>query len=356
MSDGLPPETVKARCDTQRHLLLILDKDRCFLYLHELSRLRSCWTAFSSPKSPETYNKMVREKKAVSSIKAPSRAKPRAQFNTDDSPAVADNCRKTKPSDYWRCKAPGTQRPSKKPAPRLRHNTTDADVDGDAIDQEDDGEGDNDGNEGNDSVEDNNDEEDDNPVYTNGRASGDEEEEEEEEERAYEKLETELLKAKMNLLLIEQMKGKDGTMRAENARSERRLNSEVRELRAILAEETGDQEPTGGEKEKSGSNKKKSKSDASKKLWPLHGIIKEISYHYLVVWKGADEDGQPWDDWWVAKRDVNAAAKRDWTALRASAAKDRREKHKTREERERAKAQRGALSSGQGDGRGQDRS
>lgn len=147
----------------------------------------------------------------------------------------------------------------------------------------------------------------------------------------------------MKLLLIDKMKGKPGSLRPDVARSERRLNSEVRELRKRLVEETASEpedskkkNKTGNSKKgKSGSNKKgesdpsnnkKGKSTPRNKNWAIHGIIKESTYHYLVVWKGEDEDGQPGDDWWVAKREVNAAAKRDWAALRASEAKDKREK------------------------------
>ena len=162
------------------------------------------------------------------------------------------------------------------------------------------------------------------------------------QEEAYKQAETKLLKAKMKLLLIETMKKKPGNLDVQVARSERRLNSEVRELRERLAEETEEPESAaGGKKGKSGRNNnkkkddpsKKGKSDPSKKLWAIHGIIKETTYNYLVVWKGEDEHGQPWDDSWVAKRQVNAAAKHDWAALRASEAKDRREKHKELEEK-----------------------
>jgi hypothetical protein len=63
-------------------------------------------------------------------------------------------------------------------------------------------------------------------------------------------------------------------------------------------------------------------------LWAIHGIIKETTYHYLVVWKGEDEHGQPWEDSWVTKREVNAAAKRDWAALRAEVAAGVKKKRK----------------------------
>jgi hypothetical protein len=118
-----------------------------------------------------------------------------------------------------------------------------------------------------------------------------------------------MLIAKTELLLIEQKKKKDGGLRPEVARSEQRLIFEVRELRDWLAKETREQEAAGGKKKKS-SRSKKVKPDPNK-LWAIHGIIKETKYHYLVVWKGEDEHGQPWDDSCVAKREVNAAAKRD---------------------------------------------
>ena len=293
---------------------------------------------------------MVREKKAASAIKAPSRAKPTTQSDTDDAPSFTDKQRKSKTSGGQRRKPSGTQRSLKKPAPRLQHNTTHGDVNGDRTDEEGDGEDNNDRNRGNHPVEANDLEENDNPGDNADEENGSPENNEEQanakevnndQEEAYKQAETKLLKAKMKLLLIETMKKKPGNLDAQVARSERRLNSEVRELRERLAEETEEPEPaTGGKKGQSGRNNKKKddpskkgKSDPSKKLWAIHGIIKETTYNYLVVWKGEDEHGQPWEDSWVAKRQVNAAAKHDWAALRASEAKDRREKHKELEEK-----------------------
>lgn len=295
---------------------------------------------------------MVRLKKPASGIKALSRAKPATQSDTDDSSSVADDQRKTKATGGQRRKPSDTQRSSKKPAPRPRPKTTNENGDSDAIDEEDGGEGNNDRNDDNNPAEANYHEHNGNPGTNDNQANAGEakDDDEEEEEETYKQVETALLKTKRQLLLIEKMKKKPGSLRPEVARSERRLNSEVRELRERLAEETI-AEPEDGKKKnktdnskkgKSGSNEKgrsdpsnnkgksdsgkKGKSDSSKKLWAIHGIIKESTYHYLVVWKGEDENGQPWDDWWVTKREVNAAAKRDWAALRASEAKDRRKK------------------------------
>lgn len=87
----------------------------------------------------------------------------------------------------------------------------------------------------------------------------------------------------------------------------------------------------------------------------IHGIIKESSYHYLIVWKGEDENGQPWDDWWGAKGEANAAAKRDWATLRASEAKDQRKKRKEfqamEEERWKAKGESRVSNKGRSGGR-----
>lgn len=292
---------------------------------------------------------MVREKKAASA-KAPSRAKPTTQSDTDNPPSFTDDQRKSKASGGQRRKPSNTQRSSKKPAPRPRHNTTDGDNNGDGTDEERDGGDSNYRNRGNDPVEANDLEENDNPGENGDEENGSPENNEEQanakeinndQEEAYKQAETKLLKAKMKLLLIETMKKKPGNLDAQVARSERRLNSEVRELRERLAEETEESEPaTGGKKGQSGRNNKKKddpskkgKSDISKKLWAIHGIIKETTYNYLVVWKGEDEHGQPWDDSWVTKRQVNAAAKHEWAALRASEAKDRREKYKELEEK-----------------------
>ena len=293
---------------------------------------------------------MVREKKAASAIKAPSRAKPTTQSDTDDPPSFTDNQRKSKATGSQRRNPSGSQRSSKKPAPRPRHNTTHGDVNGDRTDEEGDGEDNNDRNRGNHPVEANDLEENDNPGDNADEENGSPENNEEQanakevnndQEEAYKQAETKLLKAKMKLLLIETMKKKPGNLDVQVARSERRLNSEVRELRERLAEETEEPESAaGGKKGKSGRNSKKKddpskkgKSDPSKKLWAIHGIIKETTYNYLVVWKGEDEHGQPWDDSWVTKRQVNAAAKHEWAALRASEAKDRREKYKELEEK-----------------------
>jgi hypothetical protein len=144
-----------------------------------------------------------------------------------------------------------------------------------------------------------------------------------------------MLIAKTKLLLIEQKKKTDGGLRPEVARSEQRLISEVRELRDWLAKETGKQEAAGGKKKKS-SRSKKVKPDPNK-LWAIHGIIKETTYHYLVVWKDEDEHGQPWDDSWVAKRDVNAAAKRDWATLRSEVASHMKKKREEWEALEEAR-------------------
>lgn len=293
---------------------------------------------------------MVREKKAASAIKAPSRAKPTTQSDTDDPPSFTDNQRKSKATGGQRRKPSGTQRSLKKPAPRSRHNTTDRDVNGDGTDEEGDGEENNNRNDGNDPVEANHLEENDNPGADVDEENGNPENNEEQahakevnndQEEAYKQAEIKLLKAKMKLLLIDTMKKKPGNLDAQVAKSERRLKSEVRELRERLAEGTEEPEPaTGGKKGQSGRNnkkkddpRKKGKYNPSKKLWAIHGIIKETTYNYLVVWKGEDEHGQPWDDSWVAKRQVNAAAKHDWAALRASEAKDRKEKHKELEEK-----------------------
>lgn len=107
----------------------------------------------------------------------------------------------------------------------------------------------------------------------------------------------------MKLLLIENMKTKPGKLGPQDVRSERHLKSEVRKLREQLAEETEEEEPAAGEKKNSDHSKKdkpvrnkKTNSESSKKLWAIHGIIKETTYHYLVVWTGANENGQPWDD------------------------------------------------------------
>ncbi|GAB7323751.1 hypothetical protein MBLNU13_g07212t2 [Cladosporium sp. NU13] len=260
--------------------------------------------------------------------------------DTDDSPSVADYQRETKATGGQRRKPTDTQRSSKKPAPRPRHNTTNADIDDNASDDETDNNV-----EENDNPGDNDDEENDNPGTNDEQANAREANDEEDEEKTYKELETDLLKAKMQLLLVEKMKKKTR-----------------QEFREQLAEEMEEaEEPTGGEKQgkpgrkKSGksSPSKKSKSDFSKRLWAIHGIIKESTYHYLVVWRGEGEDGQPWDDWWVAKRDVNAAAKRDWAALRASEAKDRMKKRE-KCEKAKAKAQKHASCKGQGGGQGQD--
>lgn len=275
------------------------------------------------PKISDVF-KMVRLKKAASTIKAPSRAKPTAQPDTDDSYTVAEDYRKTKASGGQRRRASNTRRSSKKPAPRPRPNTTNENIDSDSIDEEDGGEANNDRDDDNDPAE-----ADDHEENGNSGTNDDQAKDDEEEEETYKQVETAFLKAKMKLLLIDKMKGKPGSLRPDVARSERRLNSEVRELRKRLVEETTSEpedskkkNKTGNSKKaKSGSNKKgesdpsnnkKGKSTPRNKNWAIHGIIKESTYHYLVVWKGEDEDGQPWDDWWVAKREVNAAAKRDW--------------------------------------------
>lgn len=299
---------------------------------------------------------MVRLKKPASDIRALSRAKPATQSDTDDPSSVADDQRKTKATGGQRRGTSGTQRSSKKPAPQPRHNMTDEDVDGDGIDEEDDGEDNNDRNDGNDPVEDN-DEENDNPGNNTERPNTErvnDDDQEQKEEETYKQAEIQLLKAKMKLLLIEKMKKEPGKLGSQDVRSERRLKSEVRKLREQLAEETEEPAPAAGEKKNSDASEKdkpvrnkQDKSDPSRKLWSIHGIIKETTYHYLVVWKGADENGQPWDDWWVAKREVNAAAKRDWAALRASESKDRRKKREKWEKFERAKAQKRASSKGQ---------
>ena len=262
---------------------------------------------------------MVRAKKAASGIEAPSRAKPTTKSDTDDSRSVPDDHRKTKASAGQYHKASRNQRQSKKPAPRPRHDTPDADVDGDAIEEEEEGGGgggeeegeeeededNNDGNASHDPIEDNDDQEN----------NDDDEEEEEEEEDTYEAAETKMLKLKIKLHLIELKSKIPGGQNSQDVRHVRRMTNEVRELRERLANEDDQASDDGNAK-------------SSKKWWAIHGIIKETAYHYLIVWKGRDEHGQPWDDWWVAKREVNAAARHDWAALRASEAKDQREKRK----------------------------
>lgn len=106
---------------------------------------------------------MVSLKRPASGIKAPSGPKPTTQSDTDDSSSVADDQRKTKATGGQRRKPSGTQWSSKKPAPRSRYNTTNADVDGNAIDEEDEDEDDNDRNDGNGPVVNNDEEENDNP-------------------------------------------------------------------------------------------------------------------------------------------------------------------------------------------------
>jgi hypothetical protein len=186
---------------------------------------------------------------------------------------------------------------------------------------------------------------------TDAREAKANEEEEDEEENPCKQAETKMLLAKTKLLLLEQRKRKDGGLRRGDARSEQRLISKVRELRDWLAKETRKQEAADGkEKKKSGRNRK-AKPDPNK-LWAIHGIIKETTYHYLVVWKGDDEHGQPWDDSWVAKGEVNASAKHDWAALRrevASHKKKKREEWEALEEaRKKAEGRRRASSRVQG--------
>jgi hypothetical protein len=220
-------------------------------------------------------SKMVRAKKAASGIKAPSRAKPTIQSDTDDSRSVSDDRRKTKASASQDREASGSQRQSKKPAPRPRQVTTEADVDGDAIEEgkeeEEEDEDNNDGNDSNDPVEDNDDQENNDDV---------EEEEEEEEEDTYEAVETKMLKLETKLHLLEIKKKKSGgSLNPQDERQVRRLTNDVRELRERLAkEEPASDDATAG---------------PGKKWWAIHGIIRETAYHYLIVWKGEDEHGQP---------------------------------------------------------------
>lgn len=236
-----------------------------------------------------------------------------------------------------RRKPSGAQTSSKKPASRPRHKTKNADVDDDAVDEDEDGE-DNYDKDGNDPVEDdeeevnnnednddqeNHEEEEANAEGANAAKSNDDEEEEEEED-PYKQAETKMLLAKTKILLIEQKKEKDGGLRRRDARSEQRLISEVQELRDWLAGETRKQEVASDEKKKAVRNKK-AKPDPNK-LWAIHGIIKETTYHYLVVWRGEDEHGQPWDDSWVAKGEVNASAMYDWAALRREVASHKKKK------------------------------
>jgi hypothetical protein len=70
----------------------------------------------------------------------------------------------------------------------------------------------------------------------------------------------------------------------------------------------------------------KSELGPSAGLYPIHGIIKESTRHFLAVWKGVDENDndRPWNDWWVAKREVNVAAKNEWKVLRAEDARRRK--------------------------------
>jgi hypothetical protein len=309
---------------------------------------------------------MIRLKKAASAIKDLSQAKPTTQqSDTDDSSSVADEHDKMKASAGQRHKPDGSQRPSKKAAPQSRHSDViDGNEDGDDNDgnddnapvEEDEEEVDNEDNDGqgNDEEEEEEEEEEANAEGSNTKAASSKkpntkkanaeeakanEEEEEGEGDPYKQAETKMLIAKTKLLLLKQKKKKDGGLRRGDARSEQHLISKVQELRDWLARETKKQEAA-GDKEK----KKKKKSKPSKKakpdpnkLWAIHGIIKETTYHYLVVWKGEDEDGQPWDDSWVAKGEVNASAKHDWAALRREVASHKKEKRKEWEALEEAR-------------------
>jgi len=356
---SLLPKTVNAHCDTWNVLLLLTKTSATYNSSGRPDHDHAIPLSF--PTTPSTA-KMMGNKKTTSTAKAASRAKPIAKPTTEsdaeDSFPVIDHQRKMKMPGSQHGRASGAQRQSKKPAPQTRDKSIDANSDSyevneEANDEEDDDDSDPVEDEDaaqNNSAAQNNDEDDGSTASetesfmaergNKGRQSV--------RKMTYEQAETEMLIHKIKLLVIDNMRKRYSNLDPSVAKTERYKQYMVRQLRKRLAELEKDQPADNASKTKG--------SDAKNKWWAMHGIIKESRKHYRVVWKGVDEHNQPWEDWWVPKRDVNESAKRDWRALRTLVAQKRQETLKKWEALEKARAEAGSQTSDQDqdDDQGQD--